>query len=222
MPPSRRTAQAAQAALPPAFPTEAPWTGRTEDRETLEAEMAALKAEIGADCRRCKLCEQRTNVVFGVGNPKTPLMFVGEGPGADEDQQGEPFVGKAGQLLDKIIGAMGLSRPEIYIANVVKCRPPQNRVPELDEQSICGPFLERQIELIRPQVIVTLGATPTKYLMRTDATIGQMRAKFHAYRGAELMPTYHPAYLLRSPEAKRPVWEDMQQVMAKLGLKPKA
>lgn len=222
MPPSRRTAQAAQAALPPAFPIEAPWTGRTEDRETLEAEMAALKAEIGADCRRCKLCEQRTNVVFGVGNPKTPLMFVGEGPGADEDQLGEPFVGKAGQLLDKIISAMGLSRPEIYIANVVKCRPPQNRVPELDEQSICGPFLERQIELIRPQVIVTLGATPTKYLMRTDATIGQMRAKFHAYRGAELMPTYHPAYLLRSPEAKRPVWEDMQQVMAKLGLKPKA
>jgi uracil-DNA glycosylase family 4 len=176
-----------------------------------------IRADIG-ECVRCKLCETRTNIVFGEGNPKAKLMFVGEGPGENEDQQGRPFVGRAGQLLDKIIEAMGLKRADVYIANVVKCRPPANRVPAPDESSTCMPFLFRQIETIKPEALVVLGATALKTLVGEDSKISQMRGKFTQFRGIDLMPTFHPAYLLRNPPAKKEVWEDMKKVMSKLGI----
>lgn len=181
--------------------------------------LAALERDELGDCRRCKLCERRTNIVFGVGSPHARLMFVGEGPGADEDAQGEPFVGRAGQLLDRIIGAMGLSRPEVYIGNVVKCRPPGNRDPEPEEQETCLPFLRRQIEIIKPEVIVTLGRVPLMALIGERVPgITRVRGNWYSYEGIPLMPTFHPAYLLRNAAAKRPVWEDMQAVMERLGL----
>jgi DNA polymerase len=170
-------------------------------------------------CTRCALCHTRTQAVFGVGDPATRLLFVGEAPGFDEDRQGEPFVGRAGQLLNDIIKAMGLKRSEVYIANVIKCRPPQNRVPNPAEVGSCFGYLETQIEIIAPEVIIALGAVAAKALLGTTESMGRIRSRFHDYRGIPVMPTYHPAYLLRNPAEKRKVWEDVQLVMARLGLR---
>jgi DNA polymerase len=179
--------------------------------------LAAVKAEIGHDCSRCKLhALGRKQVVFGVGNPEADLMFVGEAPGADEDIQGEPFVGRAGQLLTKIIEAIGMRREDVYIANVIKCRPPGNRNPEPDEVEQCEPFLFRQIDTVKPKVIVALGKFAAQCLLRTTEPITRIRGKEFTYRDAILIPTYHPAYLLRNPSAKRDVWEDMKRVRALL------
>jgi DNA polymerase len=175
----------------------------------------AIKIDIGPDCSRCKLHTLgRRQVVFGVGNPNADLMFVGEAPGADEDIQGEPFVGRAGQLLTKIIEAINLNREDVYIANVIKCRPPQNRNPEPDEVEQCEPFLFRQIETIKPKVIVALGKFAAQSLLKTTEPITRIRGREYKYRDAILMPTYHPAYLLRNPSSKREVWEDMKRVRA--------
>jgi uracil-DNA glycosylase len=196
----------------PGAPTAEPGVG-----ESPAELLAALKVEIGPLCVRCKLCELgRSQVVFGVGNPKARLMFVGEAPGEDEDRQGEPFVGRAGQLLTKIIEAISLSREQVYIANVIKCRPPGNRNPEPDEVAACEPFLFRQIAAVQPQVIVTLGKFATQCLLRTTDPITRLRGREFEYRGATLVPTFHPAYLLRNPPAKREVWEDMKKVRALL------
>jgi uracil-DNA glycosylase len=174
--------------------------------------LAALRIDIG-DCTRCKLHTMgRTQVVFGVGNPNADLMFVGEAPGADEDIQGIPFIGRAGQLLTKIIEAMGMTRDDVYIANVIKCRPPQNRNPEPDEVETCEPFLFRQIDIIQPKVIVALGKFGAQTLLRTLDPISRLRGRVFEYRGAKLIPTFHPAYLLRNPSSKREVWEDMKLV----------
>ena len=174
--------------------------------------LAAVRADIG-DCTRCKLHTQgRRQIVFGVGNPNADLMFVGEAPGADEDVQGIPFVGRAGQLLTKIIEAIGLQRDDVYIANVIKCRPPQNRNPEQDEVDTCEPFLFQQIDLIHPKVIVALGTFAARALLRTLDPISRLRGRVYDYRGAKLIPTFHPAYLLRNPSSKREVWEDMKLV----------
>lgn len=179
----------------------------------------SVREELG-DCKRCKLHKTRTNIVFGVGNPKARLIFVGEGPGEDEDIQGEPFVGRAGQLLTKIIEAMGLKRGNVYICNVVKCRPPGNRAPQPDEISACRPFLEKQIDAIKPEIIIALGTHAVQTLLNTPEKISVLRGRFHLYRNnILLMPTFHPSYLLRSPEKKKEVWEDMKTVLAKLGLK---
>jgi DNA polymerase len=183
--------------------------------------LLAIRQELG-DCRRCKLAGGRTHLVFGVGNPKAELMFVGEGPGADEDQQGEPFVGKAGQLLTKMIEAMGYRREQVYIANVVKCRPPGNRNPEPDEIEACEPFLRRQIEAVRPKVIVALGKFAAQTLLRSTIPITKLRGTWSSYGGVRLMPTFHPAYLLRSPQEKKTAWADLQLVMAELGKAPPA
>jgi len=175
--------------------------------------LVSLRQHIG-DCTRCKLHAMgRSQVVFGVGNPRADLMFVGEAPGADEDRLGEPFVGRAGQLLTKIIQAIGLERSDVYIANVIKCRPPGNRNPEPDEVATCEPFLFEQIDTIRPKVIVALGTFAAHALLRTDAPISRLRGRVHEYRGgSKLIPTFHPAFLLRSPDRKRDVWEDMKKV----------
>jgi uracil-DNA glycosylase family 4 len=179
--------------------------------ESQDASLDAIREDIG-DCRRCKLCEHRRTIVFGEGNPKARLVFVGEGPGADEDASGRPFVGRAGQLLDKIIAAIGLKREEVYIANVVKCRPPGNRPPEPGEVGTCEPFLFRQLAFIHPQVIVALGAPAFQCLVKTKEPIGRARGEWREWNGAKLMPTFHPAFLLRSPDKKREVWEDMKKV----------
>jgi uracil-DNA glycosylase family 4 len=173
-----------------------------------------IRADLG-DCVRCKLHGMgRTQIVFGVGNPNADLMFVGEAPGADEDIQGEPFVGRAGQLLTKIIEAIGMRREDVYIANVLKCRPPGNRNPEPDEVEQCEPFLLRQIDVIKPKVIVALGKFAAQCLLKTNDPITRLRGREYKFRDAILMPTYHPAYLLRTPSAKRDVWEDMKRVKA--------
>ncbi len=171
------------------------------------------------DCHRCRLADGRTNIVFGQGHPKARLVFVGEGPGADEDRQGLAFVGAAGQLLTKIISAMNLTREEVYICNVIKCRPPGNRNPEAAEIEACRPFLERQLATIAPEVICTLGSFAAQTLLDTTAPISRLRGRFHTYNGIKLMPTYHPAYLLRNPDQKRAVWEDVQKIMTLLDLK---
>jgi DNA polymerase len=176
--------------------------------------LVEIREDLG-DCTRCKLHTLgRRQIVFGVGNPNADLMFVGEGPGADEDIQGEPFVGRAGQLLTKIIEAIGMKREDVYIANVIKCRPPGNRNPEPDEVAQCEPFLFRQIDAIKPKVIVALGKFAAQSLLRTSDPITRLRGREYKYRDAILMPTYHPAYLLRTPSAKREVWEDMKRVRA--------
>jgi uracil-DNA glycosylase family 4 len=173
-----------------------------------------------AGCTRCKLHRRRTNIVFGVGNPHAELMFVGEGPGHDEDVQGTPFVGRAGQLLTQMITAMGIKREAVYIANVVKCRPPENRTPEKDEIATCLPFLMRQLANINPKVIVSLGSVAAQALLSTNKSISHFRGQWFDFRGAKLMATYHPAYLLRNPHAKPEVWADLKKVMAYLGLTP--
>ena len=185
------------------------------------AALKAIREDIG-DCTRCRLHKGRTNLVFGVGNVNADIMFVGEGPGADEDAQGEPFVGRAGQLLNLMIAAMGLKRDQVYIANVVKCRPPGNRTPERDECDTCGPFLLRQVEVIRPQVIVALGAVAAKYLLAINDSMANLRGRWYDLKGARLLVTYHPAYLLRDPRQKKEAWKDLQMVMKYLGLKPVA
>jgi uracil-DNA glycosylase family 4 len=178
--------------------------------------LTAIREDIG-DCTRCKLHRMgRRQVVFGVGNPSADLMFVGEAPGGDEDIQGIPFVGRAGQLLTKIIEAIGLQRDDVYIANVIKCRPPENRNPEPDEVETCEPFLFRQIDVIKPKVIVALGTFAAKALLKTQDPISRLRGRVYNFRGAKLLPTFHPAFLLRSPERKRDVWEDMKKVRALL------
>ncbi len=177
--------------------------------------LQAIRNRIG-DCQRCKLHRSRTHIVFGTGNPMAELVFIGEGPGEDEDRQGEPFVGKAGQLLNRMIQAMGFKREEVYIANIVKCRPPHNRNPEPDEIAACEPFLIEQIGVIQPRLICALGNFAAQTLLRTRVKISQLRGRFHDYQGIKVMPTYHPAYLLRNPQDKRLVWEDLQQVMAEL------
>jgi len=179
-----------------------------------------IREDIG-DCTRCKLHQGRTKIVFGTGNPNADLMFVGEGPGRDEDLSGEPFVGRAGKLLTDMIKAMGLQREDVYIANVVKCRPPENRLPEKDEITTCSPFLMRQIDAIKPKVICTLGSCSAQTLLQTALGISKLRGEWFDFRGTKLMPTYHPAYLLRNPAAKPEVWKDLQKVMAVLGLQPK-
>jgi DNA polymerase len=175
------------------------------------ADLETIKAELG-DCRRCKLHSTRTQIVFGTGDPRAKLLFVGEAPGREEDLQGEPFVGQAGQLLNKIIQAMQLRREQVYIGNIVKCRPPENRNPEPDEIMACEPFLIKQIQAIRPKLICALGAFAAQTLLKTEEKISSLRGKFHAYQGIPLMPTYHPAYLLRNPNRKREVWEDMKKI----------
>jgi len=179
-----------------------------------------IREDLG-ECTRCKLHKHRHSIVFGDGNPKAELVFVGEGPGADEDAQGLPFVGRAGKLLTQMIEAMGLQRKDVYICNVVKCRPPENRTPEEDEVSTCSPFLLRQLEVIAPKVIVCLGAVAAKMLLKTNRGISHFRGEWLEYRGSKLMATYHPAYLLRNPNAKGEVWKDLQKVMAVLGLRAK-
>jgi len=171
-----------------------------------------LRDEIG-DCKLCRLHKTRTHLVFGVGNPDAKLMFIGEGPGRDEDLQGEPFVGKAGQLLTKIIQAMGFKRSEVYIANIIKCRPPENRNPEPDEIIACSPFLLKQIEIIRPKAIICLGKFAAQTMLETYEPITRLRGRMGEYKGIPVMPTFHPAYLLRNPEAKRLVWEDVKKVV---------
>ena len=195
------------------------------------AALKIIREDLG-ECTRCKLHKQgRKQIVFGVGNPRADLMFVGEGPGADEDAQGEPFVGRAGQLLNNMIKAMGLQREDVYIANVVKCRPPGNRTPEPDECDTCSPFLTRQIAAIKPKVVVALGATAAKNLLAMNSSLGELRGRFYdfkpagvrsnnaAWPGARLAVTYHPAYLLRDPRQKGEAWKDLQMVMKYLGLK---
>jgi uracil-DNA glycosylase family 4 len=185
------------------------------------AALRAIQQDIG-DCTRCGLYKGRNKLVFGDGDPNARLLFVGEGPGADEDAQGLPFVGRAGQLLNNMIAAMGLSRDQVYIANIVKCRPPQNRVPEPDEANTCAPFLFRQIDVIRPEVIVALGATAATYLLGAKSPLSALRGRTHQSRGAKLIVTYHPAYLLRDPRQKKEAWADLQLAMAELGLKAPA
>jgi uracil-DNA glycosylase len=186
------------------------------------AVLEAIRTEIG-DCTRCPLAYAgRRNIVFGDGDPNARLMFVGEGPGADEDAQGLPFVGKAGQLLNNMIGAMGLKREQVYIANIVKCRPPANRVPEPVEANTCSPFLVQQIDVIQPQVIVALGATAATYLLGVRQSLASLRGSWHSCRGAKIAVTYHPAFLLRDPRQKGEAWKDLQRVMVELELKPAA
>jgi DNA polymerase len=192
------------------------------------AALQIIREDLG-DCTRCKLHLGRTKIVFGVGNPHAELMFVGEGPGADEDAQGQPFVGRAGQLLNNMIKAMGLRREEVYIANIVKCRPPGNRTPEPDECDTCLPFLMRQIAAIKPKVIVALGATAAKNLLAMNSSLGELRGRWYDFQpagvdpswpGARLAVTYHPAYLLRDPRQKGEAWKDLQRVMKYLGIEP--
>lgn len=182
---------------------------------TFEETLEDIRADL-RDCRRCHLHRYRKNIVFGEGNPKARLVFVGEAPGADEDRQGRPFVGKAGQLLTRIIEAMKMKRDEVYICNILKCRPPNNRDPRPEEINACEPFLIRQLEVIKPEVICALGSIAARTLLKTEVPITALRGRFHSYRGIDIMPTYHPAYLLRNPAAKRHVWEDMQLVMRRL------
>lgn len=185
--------------------------------ESRDLSLEAIRDELG-DCRRCKLHEHRTNIVYGEGTQAAKLVFVGEGPGAEEDASGRPFVGRAGQLLDKIIAAIGLAREDVYIANIVKCRPPGNRTPERDEVETCEPFLFRQLAFIRPRVIVALGSPAFQCLLRTREPITRARGQWREWNGIKVMPTFHPAFLLRSPDKKREVWEDMKKVRDYLNL----
>lgn len=189
--------------------------GGLDPEEKAKALEQLNKSEV-LNCTKCRLCQSRTQTVFGVGNPHARLMFVGEGPGRDEDAQGEPFVGRAGQLLNKIITAMGLKRSDVYIGNIVKCRPPNNRQPAPDEMQTCLPYLRRQIEIIGPKIIVCLGATAVQGLLQTEEKISRLRGTFIDWDGITVMPTYHPAFLLRNPDMKKPVWEDMKKVMQRL------
>jgi uracil-DNA glycosylase len=228
--PATRRPIFSSAPAPPAIAEAAPSRSSTAPPDLLyrypglekTEDLPALRAFIG-DCTRCKLHPLRTNLVFGVGDPHADLMFVGEAPGADEDLRGEPFVGRAGQLLTDIIErGMGLPRSEVYICNVIKCRPPENRNPEADEVASCEPFLFRQIDLVKPRAIVGLGTFAVQALLKVKTPISKLRGKWQEFRGIKLMPTFHPAYLLRNPADKRLVWADIQEVMKLLGIERKA
>ena len=195
-----------QASIPPPPPASAP---------PADSSLEAIRADIG-DCQRCKLAPKRTNIVFGSGNPNAELVFVGEAPGYDEDQQGLPFVGRAGQLLTKIIESINLKREDVYICNVLKCRPPDNRNPEPDEVAACNPFMKRQLASIKPKVVCCLGTFAAQTVLQTAAPISKLRGKFFDIDGMRVIATFHPAYLLRSPDKKREVWEDMKQIRAEL------
>jgi uracil-DNA glycosylase len=228
-PPAQARAVDAAATPPPAPPPDPntpPVPSRAPEEEDFLTHpgvratqaLPELRAVIG-DCQRCKLAPHRTQIVFGVGNPNADLVFVGEAPGGDEDLRGEPFVGRAGQLLTEIIvKGMKIRRQDVYIANIIKCRPPQNRDPEPDEIAACEPFLKQQLILIKPKVIVTLGKFAAQCLLKTRTPITRLRGAWASYQGIPLMPTFHPAYLLRNPADKRLVWQDIQQVMKMLGL----
>jgi uracil-DNA glycosylase family 4 len=207
----------ASAVEPPLFENtqDAPLPVQGHPDPLSKLSLAELEA-VAKQCTQCRLQHGRKHVVFGVGNPHAELMFAGEAPGRDEDQQGEPFVGRAGQLLTRIIEAIGMKRQDVYIANVIKCRPPNNRNPEADEITRCEPYLVRQIELVKPRIIVALGTFAAQTLLKTKQPISQLRGRFHTYQGVKLMPTFHPAFLLRNPERKRAVWEDMQAVQREL------
>ena len=226
-----RQSPAAQAVLPGAtaevkvagfapIPLDQPFTAPLLTTEEKRQRLSAMNEKEVRPCTRCRLCETRTNTVFGEGDIDAKIFFIGEGPGETEDQTGRPFVGRAGELLNKMIAGMGLAREQVYIANIVKCRPPNNRVPAPDEVATCTPYLERQLEIIRPSAIVTLGLPSTQYMLQTKLSMGRMRGQCHAWRGIPLMPTYHPAYVLRNPtyETRSAVWSDLKQVLAKLGL----
>jgi uracil-DNA glycosylase family 4 len=202
--------------VPHFMPQESPLMPAAQRPEALRL----LREEIG-ECTRCPLAFQgRHKIVFGDGDPGARLMFVGEGPGADEDMQGLPFVGRAGQLLNNMIGAMGLAREQVYIANIVKCRPPQNRVPEPEEANTCTQFLFRQMQIVRPEMIVALGSTAATYLLGAKSPLKALRGRIHEAHGSKLIVTYHPAYLLRDPNQKKEAWADLQIAMRELGLKP--
>jgi uracil-DNA glycosylase len=186
-----------------------------DDAQNIKSDLSKICIDM-AGCQLCSLGKTRKNLVFGDGNPQAKVVFVGEAPGADEDEQGLPFVGRAGQLLTKIIEAMGLSRKEVYICNILKCRPPQNRNPLPEEIAACEPFLKQQLKSISPQIICALGTFAAKTLLKTEVPISVLRGRFHSYEGIKLMPTYHPAYLLRNPSAKKIVWEDVQLIMKEL------
>ena len=220
---SGSVASAAGAKAAPSLPIISVPTGPTlfEAAERVPGEtLDDIRADLG-ECTRCRLHKARTKLVFGVGNPKAELVFVGEGPGHDEDIQGEPFVGRAGKLLTQMIEAMSLRREDVYICNVVKCRPPENRLPDKDEIAVCSPFLLRQLAAIQPKVICCLGACSAQTLLATTQGISRFRGEWFDFRGSKLIATYHPAYLLRNPPAKSEVWKDLQKVMAVLGLQPK-
>jgi DNA polymerase len=209
--PAPERVRAERVSVPERFGAVGPEKTASRPEETLTDVREAL-----GDCRRCPLCETRTSLVFGEGRPSAKLVFVGEAPGADEDRQGRPFVGKAGQLLTRIIAAMGLDRQDVYICNILKCRPPENRNPRPEEIAACEPFLIRQLQAIQPRMICALGTFAAQTLLKTDVPISALRGRFHRYQGMDLMPTYHPAYLLRNPGAKRQVWEDVQKIMGAL------
>jgi len=203
----------------PGSPAAGPAPSPEEDPEK-RRQLEELRAAIG-ECQQCSLGQTRTKLVFGEGRSDARLMFVGEAPGRDEDATGQPFIGRAGKLLTRMIVAMGLERSDVYIGNILKCRPPDNRTPTLSEMAVCLPYILQQVDIIQPEVVCALGATALKGLLRDPrASIGRMRGKFVPWRGAKLMPTYHPAYLLRSPGEKRKAWDDLQKIMAELGLPP--
>jgi len=212
----------ATATAPPPLIQRAAGPSLFESADRIEGDtLERIRTDITPTCTRCKLHTARKQIVFGVGNPKAQLVFVGEGPGRDEDEQGEPFVGRAGKLLTQMVEAMSLKREDVYICNVVKCRPPENRLPEKDEITTCSPFLLRQLGVINPKVICCLGACSAQTLLETTQGISRFRGEWFDFRGAKLIATYHPAYLLRNPAAKGEVWKDLQKVMAYLGLQPK-
>ena len=221
MPPA--VPSAARKAAPPAVPILPALDGPSlfESMDRVEGDTLERTREDLGECTRCRLHKGRNKIVFGQGNPRAELVFVGEGPGHDEDVQGLAFVGRAGKLLTQMIEAMGLQRDDVYICNVVKCRPPENRKPEDDEMATCSPFLFRQLEVIKPKAIVCLGATAAQALLKTKESISRYRGVWFDFRGAKLLATYHPAYLLRNPAAKADVWQDLKKVMALLGLKAK-
>ena len=218
-PEAQQTTYPEESAIPPRSSISvSPQIASAVAPEDRSAALLQIVEDIG-ECKRCPLHKGRHTIVFGQGDPNARLMFVGEGPGADEDAQGLPFVGRAGQLLNNMISAMGLKREETYICNVVKCRPPGNRTPEPDEANTCSPFLFRQIDAVRPQVIVALGATAATYLLGQRQPLAGLRGRVHAFRGSSLIVTYHPAYLLRDPRQKKEAWADLQIAMKELGLK---
>ncbi|HWY69050.1 MAG TPA: uracil-DNA glycosylase [Terriglobales bacterium] len=213
------TLETQQAASSPSSASSAsPFDTRTEEQMTPEKALRLIREDLG-DCTRCVLHKQgRKQIVFGVGNARADIMFVGEGPGADEDQQGEPFVGRAGQLLNNMITAMGIRREDVYIANVVKCRPPGNRTPEREECDTCSPFLMRQIAAVKPKIVVALGAVAAKTLLGVNDAMVNMRGRIYDFKNTKLAVTYHPAYLLRDPRQKKEAWKDLQMVMKYLGM----
>ncbi|HEY2587364.1 MAG TPA: uracil-DNA glycosylase [Tepidisphaeraceae bacterium] len=202
------------------LPTDAPFTAPVLSADQKRRRLIAMDENEVRGCTKCRLCETRTHTVFGEGDADAQIFFIGEGPGETEDQTGRPFVGRAGELLNKMIAGMGLKREQVMIANIVKCRPPGNRVPAPDEVATCTPYLVRQLEIVRPGVIVTLGLPATQYMLQTKLSMGKLRGSWQSWRGIKLMPTYHPAYVLRNPtyQARAAVWSDLKQVLAELGL----